>query len=106
MLESLLSYVSNLNVSEIHEKVGDCNRGVINYTALVHKTELTITELHSFQVRKMQDLPPAPGYLPRYDEDGEEDVRHLHVRAIFVCEGEGSLYKKTKASNETVGIVR
>ena len=35
--------------------------------------------LHSFENREMQDLPPAVRYLPRYDENSEEDVWYIHV---------------------------
>ena len=35
--------------------------------------------LASFKDREMQDLPPTVGYLPRYDEDSEKDVRYIHV---------------------------
>ena len=41
--------------------------------------KLNFSLLPSFKDREMQDLPPAVGYLPRYDEDGEKDVRYIHV---------------------------
>ena len=49
----------------------------------------------------MQDLPSVAGYLSRYDEDSEEDVRHLHVRAIPFRKGERSLHTKAEEGHET-----
>ena len=50
----------------------------------------------------MQDLSPIAGHLPRYDEDSEENVRHVYVREISLRQGERSLHKKAKAGHETV----
>ena len=49
----------------------------------------------------MQYLPSVAGYLSRYDEDSEEDVRHLHVRAIPFRKGERSLHTKAEEGHET-----